>query len=122
MATSLRHNQLLAEQLGNQDAITLQYQSGTKAELYAMSVGDAYQILIFFTAETRRGRVGTVWVFAQRLVKELLPLLPTRAATPFAPAPEAPTILHELSPRPEESPICPIFHPKHRFSGGKSAV
>ncbi|MBK9052901.1 MAG: response regulator [Chloroflexi bacterium] len=92
VATSLRHNQLLAEQLGNEDAITLQYQSGTKAELYAMSVGSAYQILIFFTAETRRGRVGTVWVFAQRLVKELLPLLPTGVAIPSAPVPETPTI------------------------------
>ena len=89
IAASLRHNQLLAEHLGNQDALTLQYQSGTKAELYAMSVGNAYQILIFFTAETRRGRVGTVWVFAQRLVKELLSLLPTSTTTPSASAPEA---------------------------------
>jgi CheY-like chemotaxis protein len=91
VATSLHHNQLLAAQLGNEDAITLQYQSGTKVELYAMSVGSAYQILIFFTAETRRGRVGTVWVFAQRLVKELLPLLPTGLATPAPSVPEAPT-------------------------------
>jgi CheY-like chemotaxis protein len=89
VAASLRHNQLLAEHLGNQDALTLQYQSGTKAELYAMSVGDAYQILIFFTAETRRGRVGTVWVFAQRLAKELLSLLPTSTITPSASTPEA---------------------------------
>ncbi|MCL4868607.1 MAG: response regulator [Anaerolineae bacterium] len=76
VAASQRHNKLLAEQLGNQEAFTMQYQSGSKTELYAVSVGDAYQLLIFFTAEARRGRVGTVWVFAQRLAKELLPQLP----------------------------------------------
>lgn len=102
VAASLRHNQLLAEHLGNQDALTLQYQSGTITELYAMSVGNAYQILIFFTAETRRGRVGTVWVFAQRLAKELLSLLPTSATTPLTPAPEA------------VAPISPVATPPTR--------
>lgn len=97
VAASLRHNQLLAEHLGNQDALTLQYQSGTKAELYAMSVGDAYQILIFFTAETRRGRVGTVWVFAQRLAKELLALLPTGSTALPVSSPETVTPIPPVS-------------------------
>lgn len=72
----LRQSQKVADYLGNKETFALQYHAGDKAELYALNVGEQHLLLIFFSAETRRGRVGTVWVFAQRYAKELLQLLP----------------------------------------------
>lgn len=80
IAESLRHSQVIASHLNNQDAFTMNYQAGNKVELYAMTIGEGHLLLIFYTAESRRGRVGTVWVFAQRFAKELLPLLPEGVA------------------------------------------
>lgn len=85
----LRQSQKVADYLGNRETFTLQYHAGDKAELYALNVGEQHLLLIFFAAESRRGRVGTVWVFAQRFAKELLQLLPQGETTrpPAAPTP-----------------------------------
>ncbi|MEI2611256.1 MAG: response regulator [Candidatus Promineifilaceae bacterium] len=82
VVASHNHSQTIATHLNNQDAFSMQYQSGDKVDLYAVSVGRHYLLLIFFAAEARRGRVGTVWVFAQRLAKELMPLLPADLVQP----------------------------------------
>lgn len=106
IAESLRHSQVIASHLNNQDAFTMNYQAGNKVELYAMTIGEGHLLLIFFTAESRRGRVGTVWVFAQRFAKELLPLLPESGATPsdtFSAAP-LPRSVPDLPDFPSKTP------------------
>ena len=120
----LRQSQKVADYLGNRETFTLQYHAGDKAELYALNVGEQHLLLIFFAAESRRGRVGTVWVFAQRFAKELLQLLPqgettrppvaptpTPVSTPTTPptVPEQPT---RLSRRGRDVPDLPDFPSK----------
>lgn len=104
IAESLRHSQIIANHLNNQDAFTMNYQTGNKVELYAMTIGEGHLLLIFFTAESRRGRVGTVWVFAQRFAKELLPLLPESSA--------APSDAFSVGPLPRSVPDLPDFPAK----------
>lgn len=84
---------LLAEQLGGSDNhFTIQYHAGDIIELYCASVGRNYFLALFYDIQSRRGRIGTIWVFTQRAIKDLMPLLPAveRVATPAVPAPSKP--------------------------------
>ncbi len=112
IAQSLRSSQAIATHLNNDDVFTMHYQAGSRIELYAMSIGEKHLLLIFFTAESRRGRVGTVWVFAQRFAKEMLPLL-TDVGTAPTPAPAAPPSLPtqtvtDLPDFPAKTPTPPV--------------
>ena len=66
----------LARQLGSVEPFTMQYQAGQSVDVYSANVGANHLISIFLDASAHRSRIGTVWVFAQRAVNELLPLLP----------------------------------------------
>ena len=66
----------LAQELDSREPFTLQFHAGSQTELYAATVGNRYFLAMFFDVQARRGRIGTVWVFAQRAIKELLELLP----------------------------------------------
>lgn len=68
----------LAEEIGSADPISIQYQASRRYDLYSANVGREYFIAILFDAHIRRGRIGTVWVFAQRAVGDLKSLLPER--------------------------------------------
>lgn len=76
IATNLDNSFLLTQELGGSTPITIQYHAGDKIELYIANVGRDYFLAIFFDAQTRRGRMGTIWVFAQRAIKDLLAMLP----------------------------------------------
>jgi CheY-like chemotaxis protein/predicted regulator of Ras-like GTPase activity (Roadblock/LC7/MglB family) len=65
----------LSEQLNDQEPKAVQFVEGTATDLYWANVGRDYFIAILFDAQLRRGRIGTVWVFAQRAVAELKRLL-----------------------------------------------
>ncbi len=76
LAHNLEGSFLLAQELNRQEPFTLQYHVGAQIELYVANVGRDYFLAMFFEMQARRGRIGTVWVFAQRAIKELLNLLP----------------------------------------------
>jgi CheY-like chemotaxis protein len=76
MAKNLDNSFLLARELGGNNPTTIQYHAGDRVELYIANVGREYFLAIFFDAQARRGRMGTIWVFAQRAIKDLLDLLP----------------------------------------------
>ena len=67
---------LLADELKAKKPFTLQYHTGGNTELYCANIGNSYFLTIFFDARSRRGRIGTIWVFAQRAIKDLINLLP----------------------------------------------
>ena len=71
----------LARELESHEPFTLQFHAGSQTELYAATVGRDYFLAMFFDVQARRGRIGTVWVFAQRAIKELLELLPAQVQT-----------------------------------------
>ena len=77
MAHNLSNSFQLGQELGGNDPTTIQYHSGDEIDLYIANVGRDYFLAIFFDAQARRGRIGTVWVFAQRAIKDLLKMLPS---------------------------------------------
>jgi CheY-like chemotaxis protein len=73
----MAHSSMLAEELGGGDtAFNLLYQSGERYEIYTVNIGRSYFVTLLFEASARRGRIGTVWVFVQRAVKDLEQILP----------------------------------------------
>jgi DNA-binding response OmpR family regulator len=80
IAESMETSFHLARQLDSPEPFTIQYQSGRSYDLYYANVGRDYIVSIFFDAKARRGRLGTVWVFAQRAISDLRELLAEREA------------------------------------------
>jgi CheY-like chemotaxis protein len=88
----MAHSSLLAEELGGGDtAFNLLYQSGERYEIYTVNIGRSYFVTLLFESSARRGRIGTVWVFVQRAVKDLEKILPVMdLGAAMAPPPEPP--------------------------------
>ncbi|MEW5988060.1 MAG: hypothetical protein AB1791_15615, partial [Chloroflexota bacterium] len=77
LAQNLAGSLILSSQLGEaEDSFTLHYHSGRQLDLYSATVGRDYILALLFESNRRRGRIGTVWVFAQRAGRELLKNLP----------------------------------------------
>lgn len=91
LAGNLEKSFLLAEQLGGDSPATIQYHSGSDLELYIANVGKNYFLTIFYDVQARRGRMGTIWVFAQRAIKDLLTVLPPLEESEPAAMPEEET-------------------------------
>lgn len=77
VAENVANSLMLAELLGEVTPFTIQYHTGKATELYNANVGRNYFVTLIFGLESRRGRIGTIWVFAQRAIRDLLHLLPT---------------------------------------------
>lgn len=98
MAKNLDNSILLGQELGGDDPTTIQYHAGDRIELYIANVGSDYFLALFFDAQTRRGRMSTIWVFAQRAIKDLLLILPT----PYEGATGTPISAPVAAPEPKE--------------------
>jgi DNA-binding response OmpR family regulator len=104
VSQSLDNSFRLAEHLGSVNPFTIQYQAGESVDVYSANVGRDYLLILLFDAKARRGRIGTVWIFAQRAIKELKELLPGLEAG-VAPAPgEDPEPLEQEQRAPDVSP------------------
>ena len=75
LTRSLVNSFELAEALQSTEPFTIQYQAGESVDVYGANIGRDFFLILLFDARARRGRIGTVWVFAQRAVKELRGLL-----------------------------------------------
>lgn len=110
LANNLRNSFALADYLATDAPNTIQYHAGEKVELYCANIGRNYFLTTFFDVQSRRGRIGTIWVFTQRAIKDLMELLPDGEQVVARPAVEspaesmaavvAPTIV--IEPEPEE--------------------
>lgn len=76
LAQNIKNSFALAGYLVTDAPNTIQYHAGDKVELYCANIGQRYFLTIFFDVQSRRGRIGTIWVFTQRAIKDLLALLP----------------------------------------------
>jgi predicted regulator of Ras-like GTPase activity (Roadblock/LC7/MglB family) len=74
-AASVGYSLHLSDQLDDQEPRVVQFLEGERYDLYWASVDRDHFIIILFDAQIRRGRIGTVWVFAQRAANELKILL-----------------------------------------------
>ncbi len=122
LARSLQDSFELAQALGSAEPLTIQYQSGATTDVYAANVGRAHFLIMLFDAAARRGRIGTVWVFAQRAVKELRELLdepgaPAAAAPAEEPPAETPPPPAEQAAEGQEHDA--LFHLLQQSDGGE---
>lgn len=76
VARNVSDSFLLARQLDSENPFTLQYHGGKKIELYCANVGQSHFLTMIFDVASRRGRIGTIWLFTQRAIKDLLEILP----------------------------------------------
>jgi DNA-binding response OmpR family regulator len=86
-ARAMRAGFQLAGELQNDEPLMIQYQAGSRFDLYTANVGTGYFVMLLFSVRERRGRIGTIWVFAQRAISELKAMLPDALAAPPSPAP-----------------------------------
>ena len=80
ISSNLINSKQLTEQLGGDVVTTIQYHAGEHLEMYTANVGADYFMSIIFDVHMRRGRFGTMWVFTQRAIKDLLRMLPVAGA------------------------------------------
>ena len=102
VADNLRNSFLLADELGATEPFTLQYHVGDDFEFYCANVGRGHFLTLFFDMAARRGRIGTIWVFTQRAIKELVTMLPAlqTPAEATSPAEVAPHVVEEADTEP----------------------
>lgn len=75
LAQMMRSSVDLAEAVRSEEVFTLQYHDLTPCKLASATVGRGHFLTLLFESESRRSRVGTVWLFVQRAVLDLLRLL-----------------------------------------------
>jgi CheY-like chemotaxis protein len=61
----------LSDRLGASEPQTIQFLVGQDIDLYCANIDRQHFLAIFFDAMVRRGRIGTVWVFTRRAIKDL---------------------------------------------------
>ncbi len=76
LANTIQNSFSLAGYLDADVPNTIQYHAGDKVELYCANIGRGYFLTTFFDVQSRRGRIGTIWVFTQRAIKDLVEMLP----------------------------------------------
>ena len=104
LAIELCNSLELARALKASEPITINYQAGAAHDIYSASVGIDHIMALVFDAERGSSRIGAVWMYARRAVKELLELLGTLAVPP-EPEPEP------AEPEPTEPPPRPPAPP-----------
>jgi DNA-binding NarL/FixJ family response regulator len=103
---TLAHSAELAQILRAPQPFTINYQAGATYDLYAATVGPSYLIALIFDGRHGRGKIGAVWVYARRAIKELLDLLGSEAPVPVEPA-SAPPSAPQPEPALAEAPAGP---------------
>jgi len=98
VADNLSNSFLLGDELGAAEPFTLQYHMGDDFEFYCANVGRGHFLTLFFEMASRRGRIGTIWVFTQRAIKDLRALLPSLETAPRPAKAEkaAPQVVQEM--------------------------
>ena len=72
----------LARRLEQPDALNLSYQEGEHHEVYACNLGQTLILVSFFAKATQASRIGVVWLYAKRAIRDLAPLIPAAEAGP----------------------------------------
>ena len=75
LSLNMSNSSFIADHLGGDDPSTIQYYAGAAVDLYVANIGTDYFVMVLFEGLSRRGRIGTVWVFLQRAANDLLNLI-----------------------------------------------
>ncbi len=105
IAENVANSLVLAGLLGEINPFTIQYHTGEATELYNANVGRDYFVTLLFGMESRRGRIGTIWVFAQRAIRDLVNYLPPLADLESGGGANTPLLSQS---KPAESVLSPV--------------
>lgn len=110
LANHIQASFTISQMIDGSDASSIQYITGKRHDVYIANVGLAHFMALFFPASGRRGRLGTIWVFVQRAIHDLLPLLDRPASRAAKPAPPIPTpepvaVIPDPEPEPEPAVV-----------------
>jgi CheY-like chemotaxis protein len=112
LAIELRNSLEFARALKASEPFTINYQAGAAHDMYSASVGTDHIMALVFDAERGSSRIGAVWMYARRAVKELLELLSAAAGPPETePEPVEPPPRHTVPPETEPEPAEPSPRP-----------
>ena len=75
VAKNVGNSLQLGQALSSPDPVMIHYLSGDQVDLYSANVGHHFFLMMLFDVGSRRGRIGTIWIFAQRAIKDLRDLL-----------------------------------------------
>ncbi len=67
----------MARYLGQTQALNLNYQEGDRYDVYSSNVGDNLFLAILYSKEVQPSRIGTVWLYTKRAIKDLLEITAT---------------------------------------------
>lgn len=95
VSRNVENSLLLAQELSSPDPVMIHYQAGDEVDLYSANIGRDFFLMMLFDVGPRRGRIGTVWIFAQRAIKDLKELLQAEEGAAEAATHE--TVTHEAA-------------------------
>lgn len=75
VSRTVENSLLLAQELSSPDPVMIHYQAGDQVDLYSANISRDFFLMMLFDVGPRRGRIGTVWIFAQRAITDLKDLL-----------------------------------------------
>lgn len=114
IAQNLRSSLDLAAAMGNEETQAIEVQMSDRFEIYMANAGRRFFIALYYPVQSQRARIGTIWVFLQRALRDLVPLLPAvpedgpqAVVEPDAPGPVSlaaaaqPAAVLEPEPEPE---------------------
>ena len=84
VAKNVGNSLQLGKALSSHDPVMIQYLSGDHVDLYSANIGRHFFLMMLFDVGSRRGRIGTVWIFTQRAIKDLRDLLQVEGTGPTA--------------------------------------
>ncbi len=72
----------LARHLGQPQSLNLNYQEGERYDVYSTNVGDHLFLAILYDKQVQASRIGAVWLYAKRAIKQLLEITATVEMAP----------------------------------------
>jgi predicted regulator of Ras-like GTPase activity (Roadblock/LC7/MglB family) len=75
LATTFSATSQLARQLGEQRARAAYIHEGERFDLYAFHLDSRLSLLIIFDKRLNAGKLGTVWVYARRAMRQIQQIL-----------------------------------------------
>jgi len=72
----------LARQFNGGSSANLNFQKGEHYDIYSANVGESLIIAILFDRRTQKSRVGMVWLYTQRTIKDILNVMSSTANDP----------------------------------------
>ena len=71
----------LAQQFGDGEAINLNFHEGSHYDVYSVNVGDSLFLAILYDRRVQASRIGIVWLYTRRTIKDLLSIFSTMEPT-----------------------------------------